>query len=197
MNNSYVYTLLGAASFLIVMILLFRRNQKRKREMRRNVEDKLREEALNRILVGEKRPSGSSLPSTPFDVKYDLDQRKKGDPALRNPVVSGKSIMIQLTEQSELSIRKYMFDIQDRITFGTMTTNDIVVSSSYVSKLQCEILRIGDALFIRNLGQSGKVLLRRKRKHRSVEQEAIRLLDKDALEISEYVYVLKIISKTE
>lgn len=190
-----LYLLCGAGFLLVFLIIFLRRKQKR--EMRRNVEDKLREEALNRLLVGEKRPSGTSLPSTPFDVKYDLNQKKKGEPALRNPVVNGKSIMIQLTEQSELSIRKYMFDIRDHITFGTATTNDIVISSSHVSKLQCEILRIGGALFIRNLGQSGQVLLRRKRKHRSVEHEAIQLLDKDALEIGEYVYILKIMPKTE
>ena len=134
-----------AAAVILGLVLLSRLIKRRnaKKEMQRNVEDKLREEALDRVLTDGRRQEKVSA-NVPFAVKYDLDKRKK---ARGDEQQSVSEIMVQLIEHSELSTRKYMFHITDRITLGSKAReNDIVITSAHVSERQCELFRIGTEL---------------------------------------------------
>ncbi len=173
--------------FRFLLWIIKRRNAKK--EMQRNVEDKLREEALDRVLTeGQKKEKVSA--NVPFDVKYDHDKRKK---ARGDEQQSDSEIMVQLTEHSELSTRKYMFHITDRITLGSKAgENDIVITSAHVSERQCELFRIGTELFVKNVGKTGSVQLYRKNRQMTVTREAVQLKNHDELRVGDFHYQITI-----
>ena len=193
MKNMKILVLCAAvaAVFLglcFVSWLIRRRNAKK--EMERNAEDKLREEALDRVLTDGRKQEKVSA-NVPFDVKYDLDKRKKA----RGEEHQGVSeIMVQMTESSELSTRKYMFHITDRITLGSKAgENDIVITSAHVSGRQCELFRIGRELFVKNVGKTGSVQLYRKNRQMTVAREAVQLKNHDELRVGDFHYQITIL----
>jgi len=195
MENIPVYAKCAILAAIVVVLWLLLLRRKRRKENQRNMEDKLREEALDRILIGgRKGPAGSSPASVPFDVKYDLDQRKKEGKVSRENVLK-TSIMLQLTERSELSTRKYMFHVTDSITFGSRTTrNEIVITGPRVAEYQCAILRVGKELYAKNIGTEGLIVLKRKRKRIQVDKEAVALHSGDTLVIGDYSYEISILN---
>lgn len=181
-----------AAAVILGLVLLSRLIKRRnaKKEMQRNVEDKLREEALDRVLTDGRRQEKVSA-NVPFDVKYDLDKRKK---ARGDEQQSVSEIMVQLIEHSELSTRKYMFHITDRITLGSKAReNDIVITSAHVSERQCELFRIGTELFVKNVGKTGSVQLYRKNRQMMVTREAVQLKNHDELRVGDFHYQITIL----
>ena len=181
-----------AAAAILGLVLLSRLIKRRnaKKEMQRNVEDKLREEALDRVLTDGRRQEKVSA-NVPFAVKYDLDKRKK---ARGDEQQSVSEIMVQLIEHSELSTRKYMFHITDRITLGSKAReNDIVITSAHVSERQCELFRIGTELFVKNVGKTGSVQLYRKNRQMMVTREAVQLKNHDELRVGDFHYQITIL----
>lgn len=176
---------------LIVLVLYMSQRRAKKWEMRRKIDDKLREEALDKLLVGSRRgeaPDGS--PPVPFEVRYDLDQREKNGQAILH---NQNSVMVQLTERSELSTRKYMLPISDRLSFGAQASNnDITVTGAGVAGKQCEVFRIGKDLFVKNTAPDNHILLSRKQLKTSVKQDAVKLENHDVLHIGECVYEITI-----
>lgn len=190
----YIKWVAIAVAAVVVLWGLLTRARRRK-ETRRNMEDKLREEALDQVLIGgRKGPAGRAPASVPYDVKYDLDQRKKEKPE-GGKDAGQPAIMVQLTERSKLSTRKYMFHVTDKITFGSRTTrNEIVITGPNVAEYQCAILRAGRELYVKNIGTEGMVRLKRGRKRTQVERDAVVLRDNDTLIIGEYSYEIKILN---
>lgn len=187
-----VWWYIGGAALvaaLVVCVLLAKRRGKR-REMERSAEDRLREEALNRVLTGGVRDAKRSVPA--FDVKYDQEQRLKKS---GGSAAGGQSpVMLQLTEKSELSTRKYMLHAAGKLTIGSGSDqNDIVISGPNIAECQCEIDRVGRRLFISNRGKQGQVLLKRGKKQLLLQQDAVELQDNDVLYIGNYTYKVTIL----
>lgn len=178
-RNTWIYIgagLLLAALLILVIVLL--RKRARWREMQRKVSDKLREEALDKRLIGHTptNAGAAGVSPVPFDVRYDSGQRKNRQRDREAPA----SVMVQITEQSELATKKYMFHISDKVTFGTQSPPcDIVVNG--FSGNRCEIFRIDSSLYIKNYGETGCVQLKRKRFQTTVGQTAIQLENHDVL----------------
>jgi len=159
--------------------------------MRRQAEDRLREEALDRVLTGRADGGKSAGPSLPFDVKYDVDQRKRNEQTSR--IAASSPLMLQLTEHSELSTRKYMLHVTDRITLGQASRNDIVIKGERIADDQCEIFRIKKTLYVKNTGTSGMVFLSRKNHKIMIDAQAVTLEDKDKLQIGGYTYEVELL----
>ena len=182
----YVWYLGGGLllAALVLFILLMKRRRKRL-EIVRNAEDRLREEALDKILTGGLQDGKRSISA--FDVKYDREQRMKrtadGTQGGQTPV------MLQLTEKGELSTRKYMLHAAGTLSIGSRADkNDVVIAGPNIAERQCEILRVGKQLYISNLGKRGQVLLKRGKKQMVLEQEAVELQNNDILYIGSYTY---------
>jgi len=185
---------LAAAVFAVLILITWlrlRQRRKRRQEMRRQAEDRLREEALDRVLTGRVDGGKSAGPSVPFDVKYDVDQRKRGEQTSR--ISASSPLMLQLTEHSELSTRKYMLHVTDRITLGQASRNDIVIKGARIADDQCEIFRIKKALYVKNTGTSGIVFLSRKNHKIMLDAQAVTLKDKDKLQIGGYTYEVELL----
>lgn len=182
----------GGAVLVIALVcaVILSRRRKKKREIERNAEDRLREEALDRILTGGIQDGKRSVAA--FDVRYDQEQRGKktegGASASQSPV------MLQLTEKSELSTRKYMLHAAGKLTIGSRSDlNDVVISGKNIADCQCEIDRIDRSLFITNRGKPGQVLLKRGKKQLVLDREAVELRDNDILYIGSYTYRVTIL----
>ena len=180
----------AAAAVLVALLVVLLKKRRRRREMEQNAEDRLREEALDRVLVGDRRDGKRGTMA--FDVKYDQDPRSRKN---RGDAVGGQvPVMLQLTEKSELSTRKYMLHAEGRLSIGSQADcNDIVISGSGVEKRQCEIVRIGKQLYASNLGKPGQVLLKRARKQMVLEKDAVELRDNDVLYIGDFTYHVTIL----
>lgn len=179
----------GAICVFLILFSIVRvvKRRNRKKEIQRNAEDKLREEALDKILTeGRKPEDGKLVANMPFDVKYDVDQRKKNRSTETDRPAE---IMLQLTERCELSTRKYMFHIEDRITIGSQAgENDVVAVSPRIAKRQCELFRIDQRLFVKKISEGGNVLLVRGKRQHPVGQDGVQLQSHDELRIGDYVY---------
>lgn len=193
MDGSVKTALIVIVVTVLALIILIRIQQRRKRrrEMRRQAEDRLREEALDRVLTGRVDGGKGAGPSVPFDVKYDADQRKQGAQARRVP--AEPPLMLQLTEYSELSTRKYMFHVSDRVTLGKAGSNDIIIKGERIAEEQCEIFCIQKALYVKNTGTSGMVFLSRKHHKIMVDAQAVILENNDKLQIGGYLYKVELL----
>lgn len=198
--NWKIYLLIAGSVILVLIILhKFIKIRQGRKEMRQQAEDKLREEALDRVLIGGKPISNDGSPGpVPFDVRYNSEPQKKRK-KMSQPTHDSESqspIMIELTECTELSTRKYMFNVKDRITFGNRTAhNDIIVSGQRVAKRQFEIFRLGQELYIKCIEKEGKVVLKRKSRQVTVSFEAIKLANKDEILVGDSAYILEILKK--
>ena len=183
------YIAIAAAVILCAVLVILLKKRRKRREMEQNAEDRLREEALDRVLVGDRRDGKRG--TVAFDVKYDQGQRnRKG----RGASGGQTPVMLQLTEKSELSTRKYMLHAAGKLSIGSQADlNDIVITGDGVEKRQCEIVRIGKQLFVHNLGKTGQVLLKRGRKQIILDREAVELEDNDVLYIGDFTYKVTIL----
>ena len=175
-----------AALALAAGFFLWMKRRRKRKEIELRAEDRLREEALERVLVDGQRDIKRGQAA--FDVRYDTNRRgkKNADQAQGN----GKSpVMLQLTEQSELSTRKYMLHAANRLSIGSKPgVNDVVISGSEIAAIQCEIVRVGKNLYISNLGDKGQVLLRRGKKQMLLERDAVELQNGDLLQIGGFTF---------
>lgn len=181
--------IIGVAA-LITLIKILTTRRARRREMELQASDKLREEALDRIIlnnqgVGRQKEIYSAKP---FEVNYDSKMVER-QPAVMSGIKTGPALMVQIVENSELSARKYMFDPKQGIRIGSRHgQNNIVISSPDVDEVQCEILEHNGQILIRNVGRSGKVILERGRNRAYVEGGLIEMKSGDAILISNMIY---------
>ncbi|MBE5881926.1 MAG: FHA domain-containing protein [Lachnospiraceae bacterium] len=187
-----VWIILGivAAIALVVVMRILSKKRARRREMEIQASDKLREEALDRIILNSQGASRQSevYSAKPFEVNYDSKMVEK-QPSVLSGVKLGSSLMVQIVENSELSARKYMFDPKQGIRIGSRQgMNNIVISSQEVDEVQCEILEHKGQILIRNVGRSGRVILERGKNRAYVEQNLLEMKSGDAIFIANMVY---------
>ena len=175
---------------LVTLIKILTTRRARRREMELQASDKLREEALDRIILNNQGAGRQKeiYSAKPFEVNYDSKVVER-QPAAMSGIKTGPALMVQIVENSELSARKYMFDSKQGIRIGSRHgQNNIVISSPDVDEVQCEILEHNGQILIRNVGRSGKVILERGRNRAYVEGGLIEMKSGDAILISNMIY---------
>lgn len=167
----------GVVSLILLIILIVRikKRKNREEEIRSRARDKIREEALDRVILNEKAEIKNLKAESekPFEVKYDVDPAKKDD---------GKKLMLRIEEISELSVRQYMLDPANLISIGSAKDNSIVISG--IDTRHCEIGKHGKTLYIKNKGKDNSVYLLRKKKKVIVDSRKLELLDGDEIQIA-------------
>lgn len=156
-------------------------------------EDKLREEALDKIILNDKAQNdeGDVFSAKPFEVNYDAASVEKHTEKAKK---AKYRTMVQIVENSELSSRKYMFDPSKGIHIGGKNgKNDIVVSDMSVDDQQCEIVLSSSTVYIRNLGGSRKVVLKRGKQQAYVEKKYVELKSNDVILIGKTIFRIEII----
>lgn len=191
-----MFIVIPAGIFFIILFILLNKIRKKNRKQKMMIiqaEDKLREEALDKIILNDKAQNdeGDVFSAKPFEVKYDVISAEKNTEKMPKDKYK---IMVQIVENSELSSRKYMFDPSKGIHIGSKKgKNDIVVSDMSVDVQQCEIVLISSVVYIRNLGKSGKLVLKRGKQRAYVEKKYVELKSKDVILIGKTSFRIEII----
>ena len=195
---------IGIIGILLMGIILIIISKKRKEKKAKALQasDKIREEALDRLLLNQETESRKEEPTfaaVPIAVNYDVNSvEKTKDSTSRKKRNKSKKVMVQIVENSELSARKYMLDPQKGIFIGSKAgKNHIVISNANVDERQCEIRENAQKVYVRNTGSSGKVILRRGKQSAYVEQKYLELKTGDTLLIGNMLYRIDLIVANE
>ncbi len=195
------YAVLAAIGIAMLIVLVFLKISLGKRAKNKalsvKAQDKLREEALDRVLLNES--SGGQALETfsakPFEVSYGEQGAlpQAGGPAKKRGK-SAQKLMVQISEKSELSVRKYMFDPGQGIRMGSgRGKNNIVVTDPQVDAQQCELLEHEGHVYVRNTGGSGKVTLVRGSQRAYVEKKAVEIKSGDEILLGNTVFKIELI----
>lgn len=192
---------------IIIVILLFGirvirliiKKVKKKNELAIKAEDKIREDTLDEYILNPNVPIDSKRiqGAKPIEVSYSAN---KTAPKASNLMQNNKSargsarIMVQLVENSELSVRKYVLDPHDGIYIGTgVGVNNVTIPDPEIDVRQCRIIEHQGRVFVQNIGSKGKVTLIRGKNRAFIEQKASELHNKDALIIGKILFKIELI----
>lgn len=171
-----VYEGIVGVGLIANIIRFFRRNKKLK-EMVSLQKDRIREEELDAMLRNEthmKYHADAAVKNNPYDVSY----HEEADAAYEN---EKEHISVQFEELGNLSNKKYVIHIFDKVRIGTNDSNKIVLHDSKLSAHQLEFLRVERDLFVKNLDTGVKVVLKRGRKKFTITETPACLKTQDEL----------------
>lgn len=196
-NNLKYILILVAVALLFVGITLIRKfiqKKQKNKELNQAAEDKLRDENLNNVILNNLAESDRFRGA---HVPYDVDYSNPGGGNNKTPSNHGKvkdgHAMLQLVERTELSTRKFMLNPAKNIRIGSdQQDNDIAVLAAGISPRQCEIFSVGDKVYIKNLSNENRTILKRKKEQAIVDNKGLRLLSNDKIILGNVVYEVMI-----
>ena len=191
-----IFIILGIILAVIVIIILkklLKRNERNK-ELKIAAEDKRRDENLNNVILNSYAGRDSLKEvHTPYDVDYSSPNGENVKAYSNELKSDNNQLMLQLIERTELSTRKFMLNPAKKIKIGSdLQGNDITVMAEGISPHQCEIFSINDKVYIRNLGQGNRTIVRRKKEQAIVDENGLRLLSNDTVILGNASYDITI-----
>lgn len=152
------YILAAAAVFtLIIFCVVWSGRRKKRKQFEEISQIKRRNEALNEALrnphmAQEERPGSEG----PMEISWD-------DKAVNQRGIAGPSLLIELTELSAYSRRKYVFRGEQCVTIGSGSNNLMSLARDGVAEKHCEIRPVGKRFCVRSLSEAKTVLIRNKK----------------------------------
>lgn len=177
---------------LIIMAIKLRNKKAKEKELKVIAEDKLRDQALNKALANDlygHQNNKASMESLPYEVDYNQKQLDKR-------VAKKGKIMLQITECSELSKRKFMIELSENIKIGRAKENPIVIKEQGALPVHCEIFAYHNEVYVRDFS-GNKTILRRKRQNVYVDEHGLKLKTGDKLVIENTILEIIIIDRME
>lgn len=170
--------------FVYLVRMLIKRNSKN-REIQQAASDRIRNENLDRIILNPIKGDTKSQPK-PYEVNYEnggeQDKRKE------NP------IMVQMIENTELSSKKYILNPAKGIRIGSaLEGNDIVIANGKLADYQCEIFTVKNKVYIKNLSNDIRTIIKRHKEQAIVDEKGIRILSGDRICIDKVFYDVTIV----
>lgn len=198
-DNRILFILL-AAGILALFIFFLKKLMKyreKKKEITTAAQDRMRDDNLNHIILNSYSDKDKNKEVyMPYEVDYgsqDKNGKKKENRADTFDGGHGE-LMLQLIEKTELSTRKFVLNPAKGIRIGSdMQDNDIPVVSKGVAPHQCEIFAAGGRVYIRNMGEGNRTLIKRKKERAIVDHKGIRLLSGDSILVGSISYDITII----
>lgn len=183
-----VYEAVLAAGLFANSLRFYRKNKKLK-EMVSLQKDRIREEELdaklqNRIYM--ERNAKSDSKNNPYEVNYHEEENA----AYEN---EKEHVSVQIEESGNLSNKKYVIHVFDRVRIGRDDSNKIILNDTTVAAHQLELLRVGKELFVKNLDESVTVVLKRKRSRIALTGMEICLKAGDEISLGNTTLRLRII----
>lgn len=183
-----VYEAVLAAGLFANSLRFYRKNKKLK-EMVSLQKDRIREEELdaklqNRIYMEKNAKSDSK--NNPYEVNYHEEENA----AYEN---EKEHVSVQIEESGNLSNKKYVIHVFDRVRIGRDDSNKIILNDTTVAAHQLELLRVGKELFVKNLDESVSVVLKRKRSRIALTGTEICLKTGDEISLGNTTLRLRII----
>lgn len=164
---------------LFIWIYFWNRKKKRKKDEHHALR-RMREDALDRALANPMQNNDKSIEMQrrPFQVEYS-----KGDVGQNN-----SEKMLQLTEITELSKRKYMFRCRELISIGNQFGSTAILSDAKEeNRIDCQIFYYEGANYVRSMGRKD-IILKRREKKVMVNELGIKLLSKDSFVVDQTTF---------
>ena len=162
----------------VAVIAYFLKRKKKKAENEYHALYRIREDALERALANPmQKESGrhAEMQRRPFRVEYSNGD----DDHKRNEI----DTMLQLTESTELSQRKYMFRCRELISIGTRLGKTAILSdTSEPGQICCQIFFYEGANYVRSINRKDIFLVRRG-KTVAINDLGIKLLSNDSFTV--------------
>lgn len=195
--NSLSWIIIILAVFSVVFVISIRKKRADDLDMKARAEDKLREQALDQAILNEyvQHPEQERSSALPFEVSYGVQAAAENDNTVSKP---GKQkqhkIMLQIVEQSDLSIRKYMLDPSKGIRIGSNRgTNDVIITLSNHASVQCEIMEYQGKVYVRNTGSGQVITLIHGKQSINVGKGAMELISRDVLKIGNIIFSVQLV----
>lgn len=170
------YILAAAAGVVLAAgLIIWTRWRKKRRQFEEISQIKRRNDALNEALRSSHTEPGSPAPEGPMAISWDdkaVNRRGGGSP----------SLMVELTELSAYSRRKYVFRGEQAVTVGSGGDNSLVLARDGVAERHCEVRMIGKDFCVRSLSTARTVLIRGKKSF-LVGTEGVYLNDGDHIQL--------------
>lgn len=150
------YVLMAAAGAALIAVLCFwSRWRKNRRKLAEMSQAKRRDEALNEALRNPRAAQSGVGPEGPVEISWD-------DKTVNKRGTEGASLMVELTELSTYSRRKYVFHAGPAITIGSSGENQMALPRDGVAEKHCEIGLKDKRFYVRSLSGERTVLVRNK-----------------------------------
>lgn len=191
MNGNFTIEKILIAGSLLVIIVLFImliihvKQRHKKQNLLELAENRRREEALDAVISNGRNPKDDRFfGSVPYEVDYSQTAGKSGKAVSK--------MMVQLVEHNELSIRKHMLSLDKPIRIGSKESLNTVICSS-ADDMQCELFAYKGGVFLRNLGENNRTVLRRKKKNVFAEENGLRVQNQDQIVIGNTYFDITIL----
>lgn len=173
-----VYEILVGVGLIANIVRFYQRNKKLK-EMVSLQKDRIREEELDARLqnhVHMERSAEASVKNNPYEVSYHEETTATYED-------EKEYISVQVEELGNLSNKKYVIHVFDKVLVGRDDSNKIILNDITLSGHQLEFLRVDTELFVKNLDSNVKVTLKRKRKKFAITEIPACLQTLDELQL--------------
>lgn len=165
------------ALVVVVLAVLLKRYNSRRRTLKDLAEDKLRDEALNSAIenkaVYQGKISHAGNSQKPIEVNYSENLARGGK-------VGG---MLQIVEHSGISVKKYVLDPSVPITVGREKDNVICINERTLSGRHCEIFAYQKGIYVRDLGSSNHTVIVRERESAYADGNGVRIKTGDRIQM--------------
>ena len=102
--------------------------------------------------------------------------------------------MLEIEEVSDFAKKKYVVNPENHIYIGSKEgMNDILIVSPDVDAIQCEILMYQNDVYIRNVGEFGNPILKRKTEQAPIRKKTIKLYSKDIVMLGNEILTIRFI----
>ena len=188
MDTKYILPVVLGVIAVLAVLLTIKAIRKKRQEERRKTEDRMREDALDKLITNQKS-ADTSVSAKPVEINY----KQAGKSGKKKKTKTGKT-MLQITERNDLSERKFFMDPMEVISIGNRQgKNSIVVMDSLEEEVQCEIFKYQDDVVIRSKA-GGLAILNRRKKSTSIGDVAMVVEDGDVITIGQTRLEIKIVS---
>lgn len=176
-------------SVIMVMIalLVFRSKRHKRQQFIDSVYSKKRrdENLLRKISNEDKDDASRNI--QPYEVLYNNSNSTHDAEEAKD--ISHNLIRLQLVVTSEMSTKKYIFDLGQEFTIGRKESNDLVLEDERISSVHCVLINRMDNVYAADLKSTNGTELQRHHERIRLTKNPIKILDGDKLILAQKITV--------
>lgn len=161
---------------ILVLVVILVRQKKKNRELqeRREITNaKIRNQKLEQKLKNPDSDMDWSKDPNPFEVQYM--------PEAEAHVKAASDLQIEIEVHTEMSVQRYLFDLNEEITIGRNAKNVLPLKDAMAAERSCTIFMKNRAVYVRNESVRNPVCIQRGKKKQFIQNQIVKLQSKDIL----------------
>ena len=159
---------------VLVVILVCQKKKNRELQERREITNaKIRNQKLEQKLKNPDSDMDWSKDPNPFEVQYM--------PEAEAHVKAASDLQIEIEVHTEMSVQRYLFDLNEEITIGRNAKNVLPLKDAMAAERSCTIFMKNRAVYVRNESVRNPVCIQRGKKKQFIQNQIVKLQSKDIL----------------